>query len=127
MYDAKMSVDGITAPHVEEFSTPVYHQYVIRVPRRDDLQAHLKRRGVGTRVFYPMPLHLQPCFKSLGGKKGDFPQTERACREVLALPIYPGLTTEEQDYVVENIRRFFAGGRSRVSRRVGTPRIESRQ
>ena len=65
-------------------------------------------------MFYPLPLHLQPCFKSLGGKKGDFPETERACREVLALPIYPGLTMEEQDYVVENVRRFFAGGRSRV-------------
>ena len=120
-------VDEVTPPHVTGDGEHVFHQYAIRVPRREELRTYLKRRGVGTRVFYPLPLHLQPCFKSLGGKKGDFPETERACREVLARPIYPGLTTEEHDYVVENIRRFFAGGRSRVSRRVGTPRIESRQ
>ncbi|KPK98594.1 MAG: transcriptional regulator [Planctomycetes bacterium SM23_65] len=108
-------VEEVTPPYVAEDGEHVFHQYVIRVPRRDKLETYLKHRGVGTRVFYPVPLHLQPCFKSLGGKKGDFPEAERACREVLALPIYPGLTREEQDYVVESIRRFFAGGRSRVS------------
>ncbi|HUW54996.1 MAG TPA: DegT/DnrJ/EryC1/StrS family aminotransferase [Planctomycetota bacterium] len=109
------TVDEVTPPHVEGGGEHVFHQYVIRVPRRDELQTYLKHRGVATRVFYPVPLHLQPCFKSLGGKPGDFPEAERASREVLALPIYPGLTMEEQDYVIESIRRFFAGGRSGMS------------
>jgi dTDP-4-amino-4,6-dideoxygalactose transaminase len=85
-----------------------YHQYVIRTKNRDRLQAHLKAKGVGTSIFYPLSLHQQECFADLGYKKGDFPISERAAREVLALPIYPELTVEQQDYIIETIREFFA-------------------
>jgi dTDP-4-amino-4,6-dideoxygalactose transaminase len=84
-----------------------YHQYVIRTKSRDRLQAHLKAKGVGTSIFYPLSLHQQECFADLGYKKGDFPISERAAREVLALPIYPELTAEQQDYIIETIREFF--------------------
>ncbi|MBN2408167.1 MAG: DegT/DnrJ/EryC1/StrS family aminotransferase [Candidatus Aminicenantes bacterium] len=85
-----------------------YHQYVVRVKNRGRLQACLKTKGIGTSVFYPLSLHQQKCFADLGYKKGDFPVSERAAREVLALPIYPELTPEQQDYIVETIREFYA-------------------
>jgi len=84
-----------------------YHQYVIRTKNRDRLQAHLKAKGVGTSIFYPLSLHQQECFADLGYKKGDFPISERAAREVLALPIYPELTAEQQDYVIAAIKEFY--------------------
>ena len=85
-----------------------YHQYVIRAKNRNRLQAFLKEKGIGTSVFYPLSLHEQECFSYLGYKRGDFPVSERAAREVLALPIYPELTAEQQDYVVAAIREFYA-------------------
>ncbi len=85
-----------------------YHQYVIRVKNRNGLQAHLKTKGVGTSIFYPLSLHQQECFASLGYKKGDFPVSEKAAGEVLALPIYPELTAEQQEYIVEAIEQFYA-------------------
>ena len=88
-------------------SIPVFHQYVVRAPRRSDLMAHLKGRGVGCAVYYPKPLHLQPCFDSLGHRQGEFPETERVAKEVLALPIYPGLREDEQMEVVESIAAFY--------------------
>lgn len=84
-----------------------YHQYVIRAKRRDDLMAFLKERGVGSAVFYPLGLHEQKCFAPLGYRKGDFPETEKAAAEVLALPIYPELTPEQQDRVVFSILEFY--------------------
>jgi len=86
----------------------VYHQFTIRAVRRDDLRASLDAAGIGTAVYYPVPLHLQPCFADLGYRAGDFPEAERACREVLSLPISPTLTPEQQAYVVERIRVFYA-------------------
>ena len=86
----------------------VYHQFTIRAVRRDDLRASLDAAGIGTAVYYPVPLHLQPCFADLGHRAGDFPEAERACREVLSLPISPTLTPEQQAYVVERIRVFYA-------------------
>jgi dTDP-4-amino-4,6-dideoxygalactose transaminase len=83
-----------------------YHQYVIRVKDRDKLQAHLKTNGVGTSVFYPLSLHQQQCFADLGYRRGDFPVSEKAAKEVLALPIYPELTAEQQDYIVDSIKGF---------------------
>jgi dTDP-4-amino-4,6-dideoxygalactose transaminase len=100
----------ITPPHVTSGARHIFHQYVIRVPaaRRDALLEHLKQHGVGTKVYYPVPLHLQPCFANLGYKAGDFPESERAARETLALPMFPELTRAQQEYVVETLRRFFA-------------------
>ncbi len=84
-----------------------FHQYVIRAKKRDELQAHLKERSIGTSIFYPLPLHLQKCFSSLGYKRGDFPVSEKAAKEVLALPIYPELTPEQQDGVISCIKEFY--------------------
>ena len=84
-----------------------YHQYVIRARRRDELKEFLRVKGVGTMIYYPLPLHMQRCFAGLGYKEGDFPEAERAAREVLALPMYPELTQEQQDYVTASIREFF--------------------
>jgi dTDP-4-amino-4,6-dideoxygalactose transaminase len=85
----------------------VFNQYVIRVPQRDALRAFLAKRNVGTEVYYPVPLHLQECFRDLGHRPGDFPESERAANETLALPIYPELTATQADYVVASIREFF--------------------
>ncbi|MCA9243702.1 MAG: DegT/DnrJ/EryC1/StrS family aminotransferase [Phycisphaerales bacterium] len=85
----------------------VYHQYVIRAPRRDELVAFLTERKIGSGVYYPIPLHLQECFAYLGGKAGDLPESERAAKEVLALPMYPELTEAQQISVVAGIRAFY--------------------
>ncbi|HEY6805793.1 MAG TPA: DegT/DnrJ/EryC1/StrS family aminotransferase [Pyrinomonadaceae bacterium] len=97
----------VKPPFVRPEGRHIFHQYVIRVPKhRDRLAAHLKERGVGTKVYYPIPLHLQQCFEYLGYKQGDFPESESAALETLALPIYPELTEEQQRYVVESIKSF---------------------
>jgi len=92
---------GLTNHHV-------YHQYVIRTPMRDALREHLGKRQIGTAIYYPLGLHEQKCFAYLGYKKGDFPETERAARETLALPIYPEMSREAQRYVVSAIAEFFS-------------------
>jgi len=101
----------LTPPFVREDGRHIFHQYVVRVhapASRDRLAEHLKARGVGTKVYYPIPLHLQECFKYLGHREGDFPESERAARETLALPMYPELTADQQHYVVETLRDFFS-------------------
>jgi dTDP-4-amino-4,6-dideoxygalactose transaminase len=85
----------------------VFNSYVIRAERRDSLKRYLAERGIQTEIYYPLPLHLQPCFAELGYKPGDFPYAEMAATQVLALPIYPELTQEQQEMVVGNIRDFY--------------------
>lgn len=102
---------GLAATIVTPADTPghVYNQFVIRAPRRDALRAHLSERGVGTEIYYPIPLHRQDCFLELGYAEGDLPQSEAAARESLALPIYPALSVEQQQCVVSEIAEFYAG------------------
>lgn len=105
---ANAGLKGLVELPVESADSPhIYHQYVIRVPERDRLRAHLRSYDVGTEVYYPVPLHLQPCFNGLGYAAGDFPVAEAAAKEVLALPIYGELTEAQQSWVVEAIRSFF--------------------
>ncbi len=94
----------ITAPHIDEGNWSIYNQYVVRVPDRDRTKQRLAERGIGTAVYYPLPLHLQECFAYLGYREGNFPESERACREVLALPVYPELPEEQVRYVAEELR-----------------------
>jgi dTDP-4-amino-4,6-dideoxygalactose transaminase len=97
-------VPGVVTPIVAPGNLHIYHQYVVRVRDRDRVKDELTKRGVGCAVFYPLGLHLQQCFAYLGHKPGDFPHTERATAEVLALPIFPELRDDEIDYVAEQIR-----------------------
>jgi dTDP-4-amino-4,6-dideoxygalactose transaminase len=90
-------------------STHIFNQYTLRVRRRDDLRAHLKGAGIGHSVYYPVPLHLQECFADLGYREGDLPNAERACKEVVSLPIYGELTAEQQERVVSAVVDFYRG------------------
>jgi len=104
--DAGLSFPLVT-PHVRPDGRHIFHQYVVRTPgNRDALMDHLKNKGVGTKVYYPVPLNLQECFSYLGYKEGDFPEAERAARETFALPAYPELAEAQQLYVVEAIKSF---------------------
>lgn len=108
-YDAAFAdVAEVTTPYVEPSNTSIYNQYTIRVPDRDGLQAHLKAKGIGNSVYYPLSLHQQPCFEYLGYRTGQFPESERAAAEVISLPIYPELTTAQLDEVVSAVRSHYA-------------------
>jgi dTDP-4-amino-4,6-dideoxygalactose transaminase len=100
-------VPGLRFPRVAEGNEPVYYVFNILAPRRDELAAHLKEKGIGTSIYYPIPLHLQKCFSYLGYKQGDFPVAERICGEILALPIFPELRDDEIDYVCDAIEAFY--------------------
>lgn len=91
IYDEMLGGGRIVPPHIDDGNVSIYNQYVVRVPDRDAVKQKLADLGIGSAVYYPLPLHQQPCFAYLGYKAGDLPETERACREVLALPIYPEL------------------------------------
>ncbi len=106
-YDAAFSGTPVQGPTIRPYNVTVFNQYVIRVKRRDELMEHLKQKGIGSEVYYPLPLHLQECFANLGYHEGDCPEAERAAKEVLALPIYPELPTAERDFVAETVLRFY--------------------
>jgi dTDP-4-amino-4,6-dideoxygalactose transaminase len=97
----------LTPPVVMKGNEHIYHQYVVRAKHRDELLEHMHKATAGGTIYYPVPLHMQPCFKYLGYKQGDMPVTEQACREVLALPIYAELTDEQQRYVVDTMKEFY--------------------
>ncbi len=106
-YDQAFShLEGLAVPYRAPDRTHIYHQYTIRVlgGRRDALQRHLKEHSIGTEIYYPLPLHLQPCFAHLGYREGQLPESERASREVLSLPIFPELTGEEREYIIKAIQ-----------------------
>jgi dTDP-4-amino-4,6-dideoxygalactose transaminase len=98
---------GVTTPYIDPANESIFNQYTLRVEKRDALQAHLKDKGIGSSVYYPLPLHLQPCFAYLGYKQGSCPEAERAANEVLSLPIYPELTQDQLDEVVGAVRGFY--------------------
>lgn len=108
-YDKELSgISGLKTPKIAyKREYHIYNQYIISTEKRDELQKHLNDNGVSTAIYYPVPFHLQPCFKYLGYCQGDFPISEVAAKQTLALPIYPELTQEQQDYVISKIREFF--------------------
>ncbi len=105
-YNKKFEGTVVQTPYISPDCKTIYNQYVIRVPRRDELIAHLREKTIGCEIYYPLPMHLQECFRYLGYKEGDFPETEKACKEVIAIPIYPELTDEMKDHVAETILSF---------------------
>ena len=99
----------ISPPYISPGHTHIFHQYTIRVNAklRNDLITHLRKHNIPTMIYYPLPLHLQPAFKFLGYKNGDFPETEKAAKEVLSLPIYPEIKKKKQNYIIQKIQEFF--------------------
>ena len=107
-YDAALAdVPEVQTPPIDPANESIYNQYTVRVERRDALQAFLRERAIGTAVYYPLPLHLQPCFAHLGYRPGSCPEAERAAGEVLSLPVYPELTQAQLDEVAGAVRAFY--------------------
>ena len=105
-YGKKFAGTVVKAPYINPDCVTIYNQYVIRVPRRDEVAEYLREKNVGFAIYYPVPLHLQECFSYLGYNEGDFPESERAAKEVLAIPVYPELTDEQLRYVASKIEEF---------------------
>jgi dTDP-4-amino-4,6-dideoxygalactose transaminase len=110
--EALAGIEEITTPALRTGAVSVHNQYTIRVAgdRRDALRDHLQDRGIGSGIYYPVPLHLQACFAHLGYEEGAFPESERACREVLSLPVYPELDEAQREHVARQVRAFFEEG-----------------
>jgi dTDP-4-amino-4,6-dideoxygalactose transaminase len=109
-YDEAFSSSGIKTPSVAEGNTHTYHQYTIAVDRRDELLDHLNEKGIAARVYYPVPLHLQPCYRGLGYTEGSFPVSENAAKKALSLPVYPELEEKKIEYVIQTVKDFFNKG-----------------
>ncbi len=106
-FNEQLSFLNIKTPFVPEYTTHIYHQYVIRLKSSSSkLMEHLRSKGIDSRIFYPVPLHLQKCFKYLNYRKGDFPESEKASIQTLAIPVYPDLTKQELEYIVGSIKEF---------------------
>ena len=106
-YNEKLADTSLTTPYLLKTNTHIYHQYTLRAKgksKRDTMVKALQEKGIDSRTFYPIPLHLQPCFSYLGYKKGDFPESEKAADEVFSIPVFPELTRQQMDYVVESIK-----------------------
>jgi dTDP-4-amino-4,6-dideoxygalactose transaminase len=99
---------AVCPPRVDPANQHIFHQYTVRAPQRDELQASLRARGIGNSIYYPLALHLQPCFSHLGYGRGSFPLAEAATDSVISLPIYPELTRQQQDEVIEGVLSFYA-------------------
>jgi dTDP-4-amino-4,6-dideoxygalactose transaminase len=97
----------VCPPASDPANDHIFHQYTIRVPQRDELQAHLKAKGIGHSIYYPLALHLQPCFEFLGYRRGSLPAAEAAMESVISLPIYPELTEQQQDTVIAAVQSFY--------------------
>jgi dTDP-4-amino-4,6-dideoxygalactose transaminase len=107
VYDeAFADLDQVTTPHVMDGNYHIYHQYTVAVPDRDGLRNHLKDKGIGCETYYPVPLHAQKCYSHLGYKPGALPVAEQKAKEVISLPVFPELTTDEQEYVIDTVRAF---------------------
>ncbi len=107
---AGLTADGtVQLPYEVPGNRHIYNQFVIRVPRRDEVQAYLREQKIGNEVYYPVPLHMQQCFAYLGHHEGDFPESEAAAKQTLALPIYPELSDAQAEWVVECIQKFLRG------------------
>ena len=100
-------IPQVQLPVIAKGNQPVYYVFCIKAENRDGLVAYLQEQGIGTSIYYPVPLHLQKCFSYLGYKEGDFPVAEQMCKMVLALPMYPELTEDEVSYTCEKIREFY--------------------
>jgi dTDP-4-amino-4,6-dideoxygalactose transaminase len=109
LYDRLFEGSRAVRPWHDPRTRHIYNQYVLRVPKRDELRAFLTERGIGHEVYYPVPLHLQKCFASLGYKEGSMPHAEQAARETIALPVYPELTEEQIRHVAATVRDFVDG------------------
>ncbi|MCD4690563.1 DegT/DnrJ/EryC1/StrS family aminotransferase [bacterium] len=107
-YKGRFADSPLQTPHREEHSRHIYNQYIVRAANRDGLRAHLKECGIGNALYYPLPLHLQECFKDLGYAEGDCPESERASRETISIPIFSLLTADEKDYVATSVLGFAA-------------------
>ena len=103
VYNKSFEKTRVVAPFIEPANHSIYNQYVVRVPERDRVKQQLSERGIATAIYYPIPLHLQECFAYLRHNQGDFPESERACREVLALPVYPELTDVQVKHVAKTM------------------------
>jgi dTDP-4-amino-4,6-dideoxygalactose transaminase len=118
------SGEGIQAPFEPSWSRAVYHLYVVRTENRDGLISYLKTAGIGTGIHYPIPLHLQRAYRSLGYVEGDFPATERLASEIVSLPMFPQLTSQEQARVVEELLNFVSGRAAQIGELVGAERSQ---
>ncbi|HEV7388068.1 MAG TPA: DegT/DnrJ/EryC1/StrS family aminotransferase [Gemmatimonadaceae bacterium] len=100
-------LDDVRTPTIDPANESIYNQYTLRVAKRDSLQSHLREKEIGSAVYYPLSLHLQPCFEYLGYKRGAFPESEKATQEVISLPVYPELKQLQLDEVIDAVRKFY--------------------